>query len=174
MIDEALLRPGRLEVHMEIGLPDEKGRLQIIRIHTNKMRTNNFMGEDVSLEDLAEKTKNFSGAEIEGLVKSATSFAFNKQIDASNPTKPLEASKVSYYNSYFLFVLFIHLFIHLFISNTFFLLDQNYYERFRSRLRRSEASVRCGIGSVCQLCAQWYHTIQRNLQPCHDYRQDAY
>jgi len=113
MIDEALLRPGRLEVHMEIGLSDEKGRLQIIRIHTNKMRTNNFMGEDVSLEDLAEKTKNFSGAEIEGLVKSATSFAFNKQIDASNPTKPLEASKVSFtiilccFIYFYLFLIFI-------------------------------------------------------------------
>lgn len=38
MIDEALLRPGRLEVHMEIHLPDEKGRLQIIKIHTGKVR----------------------------------------------------------------------------------------------------------------------------------------
>ena len=34
MIDEALLRPGRLEVHIEIGLPDEAGRLQILKIHT--------------------------------------------------------------------------------------------------------------------------------------------
>ncbi len=38
MIDEALLRPGRLEIHMEIHLPDEKGRLQIINIHTAKVR----------------------------------------------------------------------------------------------------------------------------------------
>lgn len=37
MIDEALLRPGRLEVHMEIGLPDEAGRLQILNIHTSKV-----------------------------------------------------------------------------------------------------------------------------------------
>ena len=37
MIDEALLRPGRLEVHMEIGLPDEAGRLQILNIHTNRV-----------------------------------------------------------------------------------------------------------------------------------------
>jgi SpoVK/Ycf46/Vps4 family AAA+-type ATPase len=33
MIDEALLRPGRLEVHIEISLPDEAGRLQILNIH---------------------------------------------------------------------------------------------------------------------------------------------
>lgn len=37
MIDDALLRPGRLEVHVEIGLPDEAGRLQILHIHTRSM-----------------------------------------------------------------------------------------------------------------------------------------
>lgn len=80
MIDDALLRPGRLEVHMEISLPDEHGRLQIISIHTSKMRVNNVMDHDVNLEELAAKTKNFSGAEISGLVKSASSFAFNRHV----------------------------------------------------------------------------------------------
>ncbi|KAJ7213717.1 P-loop containing nucleoside triphosphate hydrolase protein [Mycena haematopus] len=80
MIDEALLRPGRLEVHMEISLPDEKGRWQILNIHTAKMRTNRVMDEDVDLEELAGLTKNFSGAEINGLIKSATSFAFNRHV----------------------------------------------------------------------------------------------
>ena len=80
MIDEALLRPGRLEVHMEINLPDENGRLQIINIQTAKMRTNGVMDGDVNLQELAALTKNFSGAEIAGLVKSATSFAFNRHV----------------------------------------------------------------------------------------------
>lgn len=80
MIDEALLRPGRLEVHMEISLPDEHGRLQILTIHTAKMRENGIMERDVSLPELAGLTKNFSGAEINGLVKSATSFAFNRHV----------------------------------------------------------------------------------------------
>ena len=80
MIDEALLRPGRLEVHMEINLPDAKGRLQILKIHTEKMRKNKIMADDVDLEYLAEQTKNFSGAEIAGLIKSATSFAFNRHV----------------------------------------------------------------------------------------------
>ena len=80
MIDEALLRPGRLEVHMEISLPDESGRLQILNIHTTKMRTNQIMDHDVDLGELAALTKNFSGAEISGLVKSATSFAFNRHV----------------------------------------------------------------------------------------------
>lgn len=80
MIDEALLRPGRLEVHMEISLPDEKGRYQILNIHTNKMRTNGVLDGDVNLLELSTLTKNFSGAEINGLIKSATSFAFNRHI----------------------------------------------------------------------------------------------
>ena len=80
MIDEALLRPGRLEVHMEISLPDEHGRLQILNIHTSKMRHNGVMDDDVNLEELAALTKNFSGAEIGGLIKSATSFAFNRHV----------------------------------------------------------------------------------------------
>lgn len=80
MIDEALLRPGRLEVHMEISLPDEKGRVQILQIHTAKMRTNGIMDPSVDVLELAALTKNFSGAEISGLVKSATSFAFSRHV----------------------------------------------------------------------------------------------
>jgi vesicle-fusing ATPase len=80
MIDEALTRPGRLEVHMEISLPDEHGRLQILTIHTAKMRDNGVMDRDVNLGELAGMTKNFSGAEISGLVKSATSFAFSRHV----------------------------------------------------------------------------------------------
>ncbi|KAL1311557.1 hypothetical protein AAFC00_001676 [Neodothiora populina] len=80
MIDEALLRAGRLEVHMEISLPDEAGRQQILKIHTTKMRENNVMGDDVDLKELAHSTRNFSGAEISGLVKSASSFAFSRHI----------------------------------------------------------------------------------------------
>ena len=83
MIDEALLRPGRLEVHMEISLPDEAGRLQIIKIHTTKMVANNVMAGDVDIVELASVTKNFSGAEIGGLIKSATSFAFNRHVKVS-------------------------------------------------------------------------------------------
>ncbi|KAL2913937.1 transport between ER and Golgi ATPase protein [Polyrhizophydium stewartii] len=80
MIDEALLRPGRLEIQMEIHLPDEKGRLQILNVHTAKMRKGNLLDADVDLAELASLTKNFSGAEIAGLIKSASSFAFNRHI----------------------------------------------------------------------------------------------
>jgi len=80
MIDDALLRPGRLEQHVEISLPDEKGRVQIFNIHTAKMRSNKNLDRDVSLEDLARRTKNFSGAEISGLVRAATSYALSRHV----------------------------------------------------------------------------------------------
>lgn len=80
MIDEALLRPGRLELHMEISLPDEHGRQQILNIHTSKMRNNGVLEDDVDVAELAKLTKNYSGAEITGLVKAASSFAFSRHI----------------------------------------------------------------------------------------------
>jgi vesicle-fusing ATPase len=80
MIDDALLRPGRLEVQMEIGLPDENGRVQILNIHTAKIRSNKKLASDVDLAELAKDTKNFSGAEIEGLVRAAMSTAMNRLI----------------------------------------------------------------------------------------------
>jgi len=90
-----LLRPGRLEVHMQIGLPDEVGRIQILNIHTSKMSENGYLNPDVDIKELAVLTKNYTGAEIEGLVKSATSFALNRQVDASNPTKPIDPDQVN-------------------------------------------------------------------------------
>lgn len=83
LIDEALLRPGRLELHVEISLPDEAGRLQIINIHTRSMRENRRLSAEAidHLPELAARTKNYSGAEIEGLIKNAASFAFNRTVD---------------------------------------------------------------------------------------------
>lgn len=76
MIDEALMRPGRLEVQVEVSLPDKKGRFDIFNIHTAKMRKDNMLDDDVDIEDLAARAKNYSGAEIAGVVKSAASSAF--------------------------------------------------------------------------------------------------
>lgn len=84
MIDEALLRPGRLEVQLEISLPDETGRLHILQIHTAKMKEHGKLDSSVNLGELAALTKNFSGAEIEGLVRAAQSSAMNRPIKASN------------------------------------------------------------------------------------------
>lgn len=94
MLDEALLRPGRLEVQIEIGLPDKDGRVKILQIHSNRMRENSFMAPDVDLVLLAERTQNYSGAELEGLVKSAVSFALNRQTNPDDLSKPLNAEDI--------------------------------------------------------------------------------
>jgi vesicle-fusing ATPase len=88
MLDDALLRPGRFEIHIEIGLPDKHGREQIFRIHTKTMRENHLLASNVCLEDLAAKTPNYSGAEISGIVRSAASFALSRHLDLGcmNPT----------------------------------------------------------------------------------------
>lgn len=52
MIDDALLRPGRLEVQMEISLADEKGRVEILNIHTANMRESGRLGDDVNIQVL--------------------------------------------------------------------------------------------------------------------------
>jgi len=87
MIDEAILRSGRMEVHIEVSLPDKQGRLAILKIHTAKMEKNGKMEKDVSLEELSDRTKNFTGAEIEGLIKSATSYALNRHIEGGTMAK---------------------------------------------------------------------------------------
>lgn len=84
MIDEALLRPGRLEVQMEIGLPNESGRFQILNIHTKRMKEFKKIAPDVDNNELATLTKNFSGAELEGLVRAAQSTAMNRLIKAAS------------------------------------------------------------------------------------------
>nr|KYP76270.1 Vesicle-fusing ATPase [Cajanus cajan] len=94
MLDEALLRPGRLEVQVEISLPDESGRLQILQIHTNKMKENSFLAPDVNLQELAARTKNYSGAELEGVVKSAVSYALNRQLSLDDLSKPVEEENI--------------------------------------------------------------------------------
>jgi vesicle-fusing ATPase len=96
MIDDALLRPGRLEVHVEIGLPDEKGRNQILNIHTRNMQKANRITPDAlsKLPILAGKAKNFSGAELEGLVKAASSYALTRCVDVKDLSKAPDAKNL--------------------------------------------------------------------------------
>jgi vesicle-fusing ATPase len=84
MIDEALLRPGRLEVHIEITPPNKAGREQILRIHTKEMKKNNILSEDVNFEQIAELTEGFSGAKLEALVRSTASNVLFKRITISD------------------------------------------------------------------------------------------
>lgn len=49
MIDEAIMRPGRFEVHVEVGLPDEAGRVEIYNIHTADMKKNKVLDPRVNI-----------------------------------------------------------------------------------------------------------------------------
>lgn len=103
LIDEAVKRPGRFEVLVEIGLPNEEGRQEIFRIHTSTMRESNIMATDVNLEELAHLTRNYSGAEIEGVVRAATSSALRRHIDLDSPgvitdTDNIEVTKADFYH----------------------------------------------------------------------------
>lgn len=59
-----------------------------------QMNTNSFLDRGVDLDHLAHVTKNFSGAEIEALVKSATAFALNRNVDFSDLHKPLDEENI--------------------------------------------------------------------------------
>ncbi len=71
MIDPALLRPGRFDKVIEIGIPDEKVRLEILKIHTKKMP----LDKDVDLKEIAKLTTNFTGADLENIVREAAMHA---------------------------------------------------------------------------------------------------
>lgn len=84
-IDDAILRSGRLDIHIEVGLPDEKGRVDILNIHTTNIKDR--LAQDVNLIEIAKLTRNYTGAELENIVVSATSFAITRELDMSDLKK---------------------------------------------------------------------------------------
>ena len=71
MLDKALLRPGRFDRRITIPVPDLKGRLEILKIHSK----NKKIAEDVNLESIAEDTAGFTGAELENILNEAAIIA---------------------------------------------------------------------------------------------------
>ncbi len=67
VLDPALTRPGRFDRQVQVPLPDLKGRYEILRIYTDKIRC----GPDVDLDRVARGTPMFSGADLEALVNEA-------------------------------------------------------------------------------------------------------
>ncbi|MEM5815163.1 MAG: CDC48 family AAA ATPase [Candidatus Aenigmatarchaeota archaeon] len=78
LVDPALLRPGRIEKLVFVPPPDEKGRLEILKIHTRRMP----LAQDVNLEEIAKKIEGFSGADIEALCREAALNALREDINA--------------------------------------------------------------------------------------------
>lgn len=72
IIDDALLRPGRFDKVIEIPIPDEESRKQIIQIYIKKKPIDSY---SLSVEKILELTNGFTGAEIEGLINSAAVIA---------------------------------------------------------------------------------------------------
>ena len=74
-LDPALIRPGRIDRKIEFPKPDEKAKLKIFQIHTSTMT----IAKDVSYEDVLDKEKNLSGAEIKAICTEAGMLALRAQ-----------------------------------------------------------------------------------------------
>ncbi len=82
LLDPALLRPGRFDELVYVPVPDFGGRLKILGIHTKKMP----LSDNVDLDDLAQKTARFTGADLEDLTRRAGLIALRQSIDATTVT----------------------------------------------------------------------------------------
>ncbi len=76
LIDPALLRPGRIERHVYIPPPDKEARKEIFRIHLRGKP----LAEDVNIEELAEKTEGYTGADIEAVCREAAMLAIREAV----------------------------------------------------------------------------------------------
>jgi transitional endoplasmic reticulum ATPase len=78
LIDTSLLRPGRLDLIIYVAPPDEKARLEILRILTQPMP----LGQDVNLDMISQTAKNFSGADLVALCREAAVNAMQRRSDS--------------------------------------------------------------------------------------------
>jgi len=76
ILDEALLRPGRFDVIVEIPLPDKESRRDILNIHMKGMPL-----KDVKVDELVEQTEGFTGADLKSLTREAGLNAIRKNLD---------------------------------------------------------------------------------------------
>jgi len=89
VLDPALRRPGRFDREIAISIPDKKGRLEILEIHTRGMP----LADDVDLEKLAQITHGFVGADMEALCREAAMITLRKimpDIDFAQASIPYE------------------------------------------------------------------------------------
>ncbi|BBG23057.1 VCP-like ATPase [Sulfuracidifex tepidarius] len=79
-IDPALRRPGRFDREIEIPVPGAKERLDILKIHTRRLK----LGSDVNLEKIAEITHGYVGADLEAVVREAMMIALKRESNYEN------------------------------------------------------------------------------------------
>lgn len=92
MLDKALLRPGRFDRQITIPVPDLKGRLDILKIHSEDKR----LSDDVNLESIAEDTAGFTGAELANILNEAAIIAtINKHDEIENSDVEEAVKKVT-------------------------------------------------------------------------------
>lgn len=82
LVDPALLRPGRFDELVYVGVPDAAGRERILRIQTEKMP----LAEDVDLTAIADQTERFTGADLEDVVRRAGLVALRESLQNSTVT----------------------------------------------------------------------------------------
>jgi transitional endoplasmic reticulum ATPase len=75
-IDEALRRPGRFDREIELGVPDQAGRLEILQIHTRSMP----LSDDIDIEHLSTVTHGFVGADLAALAREAAMQALRRAL----------------------------------------------------------------------------------------------
>jgi transitional endoplasmic reticulum ATPase len=95
MLDEALLRPGRLERHMYVPAPDEESRKKIFEVYLGG-ETGNILAQDVDIGTLVRQTEGYVGADIEALVREAKMAAmrdFIIQMESRNEQERKDAIK---------------------------------------------------------------------------------
>jgi transitional endoplasmic reticulum ATPase len=81
LIDSALLRPGRLDRHVHVPVPDEEARRAILDVHTRHKP----LADDVDLDKLARKTEGYVGADIEAVAREASMAASREFINSVSP-----------------------------------------------------------------------------------------
>ena len=81
LIDPALVRPGRLDRHIHVPVPDEEARRKILAVHTRDKP----LAEDVDLDSLARRTDGYVGADLEALTREASMAATREFIDSVDP-----------------------------------------------------------------------------------------
>jgi transitional endoplasmic reticulum ATPase len=83
LIDSALLRPGRLDRHVHVPVPDEAARRKIFAVHTRDKP----LADEVDLEELAAKTENYVGADIEAVAREAAMDASREFVNSVTPAE---------------------------------------------------------------------------------------